>query len=98
MKVKWSELALEDLDNIENYIALDNPERAVSFIMELIDLGDPLADQGMAQKGTPAKWTDDSNIRELYHGNYAIIYEILQDTIMIHEEHNTARMFRNFIR
>lgn len=99
MKVRWSELALEDLDHIENYIALDNTERAVSFIMELMDLGDSLADQGMAQKGTPAKWTDDSNIRELYYDNYTIIYEILQDdVIMIHEIHNTARVFRNFIR
>lgn len=98
MRVRWSKLALEDLENIENYIALDNPERAVSFVMELMDLGDSLADQGMAQKGTHAKWTDAPNIRELYYGNYAIIYEILQDVIMIHEVHNTARVFRHFIR
>lgn len=66
--------------------------------MELMDLGDSLIERGMAQKGTPAKWTDDSNIRELYYGNYTIIYEILQDVILIHEVHNIARVFRNFIR
>lgn len=98
MRVRWSKPALADLDDIENYIALDDPERAISFVMELMDLGDSLSVFGMAEKGTPAKWTDDPNIRELYYGNYAIIYEILQDAVMIHEIHNTARVFRRFIR
>lgn len=35
MRVLWSDLAIEDLQEIEDYIARDNPERAISFIMEL---------------------------------------------------------------
>jgi plasmid stabilization system protein ParE len=98
MKVRWSKLALEDLDDIGKYIASDNPERATSFIMELLDLGDSLATPGMAEKGTSAKWAKDPNIRELYYGSYAIIYEVLQDIVMIHEVHHSARIFRHFIR
>lgn len=96
MNVRWSKPALADLDDIGKYIASDNPERAMSFIMELMDLGDSLAIPGMAEKGTPAKWTQDANVRELYYGNYAIIYEILQDTVMIHEVHHSAKLFRHF--
>lgn len=36
MNVKWSGPAIADLDDIERFFALDNPERAVTFIMELI--------------------------------------------------------------
>ena len=31
MKIVWSDLAFEDLNDIEDYIARDNPTRAVSF-------------------------------------------------------------------
>jgi len=96
MKVNWSKPALADLDDIESFIALDNPERAFSFIMELIELGDSLAADGMAERGTLAKWTNDKSIRELYYGNYTIIYEILENEVMIHEVHNNARMLRHF--
>ena len=49
---------------IEDYIARDNPARAVSFVDELIDLGDSLSNEGEAEKGTPAKWIRDTNVRE----------------------------------
>ena len=34
MKVRWTAEALKDLDEIEDFIAIDNPERAVTFIEE----------------------------------------------------------------
>ena len=49
MSIIWSDLAIED------YIARDNPARAVSFVDELIDLGESLSNEGEAEKGTPAK-------------------------------------------
>ena len=39
MSIIWSDLAIEELNDIEDYIARDNPARAVSFVDELIDLG-----------------------------------------------------------
>ena len=67
-------MAIEDLNDIEDYIARDNPARAVSFVDELIDLGDSLSNEGEAEKGTPAKWIRDTNVRELYYKNYTIVY------------------------
>lgn len=54
MSIIWSDLAIEDLNDIEDYIARDNPARAVSFVDELIDLGDSLSNEGEAEKGTLA--------------------------------------------
>lgn len=53
MSIIWSDLAIEELNDIEDYIARDNPARAVSFVDELIDLGDSLSNEGEAEKGTP---------------------------------------------
>ena len=55
MNIIQSDLAIEDLNDIEDYIARDNQARAVSFVDELIDLGDSLSNEGEAEKGTPAK-------------------------------------------
>lgn len=96
MRVIWSDLAIEDLQEIEDYIARDNPERAFSFIMKLLDYGDSLGIEGQARKGTPAKWINDSNIRELYYDKYTIIYEITDYAIEIHEVYNSAKLPRRF--
>ncbi|MCH5266670.1 MAG: type II toxin-antitoxin system RelE/ParE family toxin [Lachnospiraceae bacterium] len=96
MRVIWSDLAIEDLREIEEYIARDNPERAISFIMELLDYGDSLGIEGQTRKGTPAKWIDNSNVRELYYDKYTIVYEITDHTIEIHEIHNSAKLSRHF--
>lgn len=94
MNIIWSDLAIEDLNDIEDYIARDNPTRAVSFVDELIDLGDSLRIKGEAEKGTPAKWIRDTNVRELYYKNYTIVYEISGADIIIHEVHNSAKLSR----
>ena len=94
MRVRWTVEALKDLDDIESYIARDNPERAITFIEELIDFGDSLAD--FAYKGTQAKCTKDSSIKELYYKEYTFIYEIADEMVMIHEVHNFAKMTRYF--
>ena len=79
---------------IEDYIARDNPARAVSFVDELIDLGDSLSNEGEAEKGTPAKGIRDTNVRELYYKNYTIVYEICGDDIIIHVVYNSAKLSR----
>ena len=96
MKVRWTYEALKDLDEIEEYIALDDSGRAYDFINELIDLGESLEFDW--KRGTMAKWTNDEAIRELYYKDYTLIYEILDSEILIHEVHNCAKMLRHFER
>lgn len=94
MRVRWTRPALKDLDDIENYIAQDDVGRAVSFVDKLIDLGESLEFDW--ERGTQAKWTIDSSIKEIYYHNYTIIYEIMETEIQIHEVHNCAKMIRHF--
>ena len=96
MRVRWTKPALEDLDDIENYIALDDVGRAADFVDKLIDLGESL--EFNWERGTQAKWTSDLSIRELYYQNYTLIYEVLENEIQIHEVHNTEKMIRHFNR
>jgi plasmid stabilization system protein ParE len=94
MKVRWTRPAIADLDEIEDYIALDDVERAVDFVNQLIDIGESLDVNW--NRGTRAKWTSNPNVRELYYKNYTLIYEVLKDEIQIHEVHNCAKMIRHF--
>lgn len=96
MIVKWTKEAVQDLDDIELYIANDSIARAVSFISELIDFGDSLGN--FPEKGTQAKWTSDASIKELYYKEYTFIYEVTADSVIIHEIHNFAKMMRHFNR
>lgn len=96
MRVRWTRFALKDLDDIENYIALDDVGRAADFVGELIDFGESL--EFNWERGTQAKWTKDTSIRELYYHNYTLIYEVLENEIQIHEVHNNAKMIRHFNR
>ena len=86
--------ALNDLEEIELFIAKDNIDRALSFVNELIDFGDSLGN--FANKGTQAKWTNDTSVKEMYYKDYTFIYEINSDSVIIHEIHNYAKMIRHF--
>ncbi len=92
MNVEWTIPAIGDLDQIEEYIARNNPENAIRFINQLLDLGDSLEDETVYRRGTPALWIDDENIRELYYHGYTIVYEICDTTIRIHEVYNQKRI------
>ena len=94
MNVKWTVEALNDLEEIELSIAKDNIDRALSFVNELIDFGDSLGN--FANKGTQAKWTNDTSVKEMYYKDYTFIYEINSDSVIIHEIHNFAKMIRHF--
>ncbi len=94
MIVKWTVEALNDLEEIELFIAKDNIDRALSFVNELIDFGDSLGN--FANKGTQAKWTNDTSVKEMYYKDYTFIYEINSDSVIIHEIHNFAKMIRHF--
>lgn len=93
MRVRWTRPALKDLDDIENYIAEDDVNRAANFVDKLIDLGESLEFDW--ERGTQAKWTNDNSIKEIYY-HYTIIYEIMENEIQIHEVHNWAKMIRHF--
>ena len=69
--VKFTPKALADLQSIANYIALDNPKRAISFIDELqLKTNSFLATT--PNGGSPYK----NKTRYFPVGNYVVLYEV----------------------
>jgi toxin ParE1/3/4 len=79
MAVKWLKPALRNLEGIANYIALDNPERAVTFVQEIREKTNFLPD--FPSVGRPGRVP---GTRELVvHKNYVVIYRMKSGAIEI---------------
>ena len=80
MQLKFSRFIEGDLDEIADFIAQDNPRRAVTFIKEIRSKfteiqNNPLAYQLRSDIGDEA--------RMVTVGNYAILFRIMGDTVRI---------------
>lgn len=72
MKVRITAEAESDLEAIADYIAQDNPPRALSFIQELRDKCLSLADTPLAFPLVPRY--ERFGVRRRVHGSYLIFY------------------------
>ncbi len=77
MMVRLTPLAEAELEAIADYIARDNPRRALSFVQELRDRCLSLADMPLAFPLVPRY--EDRGIRHRVHGNYQIFYRVVGD-------------------
>lgn len=73
--------AENDLEEIGDYIAQDNPTRALSFILELRDKCLSLSDMPYGFPLVPRY--ERHNIRRRVHGDYLIFYRVGTDRITI---------------
>jgi toxin ParE1/3/4 len=81
MKVVLSRAAQGVLAAIADFIAIDNPLRAATFVSELkqhcLKLGSaPYAHPVVVQRGRRA-------VRRAVHGNYLILYEVAANTVSV---------------
>ena len=81
MRVILSAKARSDLQEIGDYIAADNPRRAVTFVLELrrscLDLSEhPL-------RYPVIEWYDNGEHRRRAYGNYLIIYQVHEDAVRV---------------
>lgn len=74
MRVHFTEEAERDLEAIGDYIASDNPERAITFVMELRDACLGLA--RMPKRFPLAAGFEDRQVRRRGYGSYLIFYRI----------------------
>ncbi len=72
MKIIWSPLSIERLEEISDYIAEDNISAANKFIDDVFSKVEALKDN--VEIGRIVPELAHSNIRELIFGNYRIIY------------------------
>lgn len=77
----FSESAETDLEGIGDYIALDNPGRALSFVVEIRGRCAQLAKFPNAFALVPRY--ERHGIRRMVHGNYLIFYRVGSESIEI---------------
>ncbi|NTU97705.1 MAG: type II toxin-antitoxin system RelE/ParE family toxin [Chlorobiaceae bacterium] len=81
MNVVWTTEALRMLDEIEQFIAQDNPQRASDFIDRLLEKGDAIA--SFPEMGRVVPEIAQSGIREILVGTYRIVYKETPDHMVI---------------
>lgn len=81
--------ALQDLEEIKQYIARDSRQTALDFIRRLYTHARSL--KAFPLSGSLVTDVDDPALREIRYGNYRIIYEVVLSTIRILAVYHAAR-------
>lgn len=81
MKVVWTATAVARLEEIEEYIAADDPEAARRFVDSLIEAGDDLSDSPHRGRSVPE--LPAGGLREIVHRRYRIVYRVTRSRIEI---------------
>jgi addiction module RelE/StbE family toxin len=92
-RVVWSEPALEDLEEIAEYIAADSPRYAQITITRIFERTEVLETHPSIGRMVPE--LEDESTRELIEGNYRIVY-VLKDhgIVYILRVLHGARLFK----
>jgi toxin ParE1/3/4 len=91
VKIIWAELAVERAAEIAEYIATDRPEAAERWIDDLIRIVDGLARSPRRSRIVPD--VGRSEIREVLHGSYRIIYRLDPKRIAVLTVRHARRAF-----
>ena len=93
-EVIWSDSAIQDLNDIGEYISKDSEKYAEITVSQLFSSTDILEDHPKAGKVVPEFEID--AIRELIRGNYRIVYQLIEtQEIQILGVHHSARLLGN---
>ena len=79
MKIIWSAEAIDNLSQIELYIAQDSPERARSFRKYLFERSRLISKNPYLGRIVPE--LSDAKIRELILKNYRVVYQVKKHQI-----------------
>ena len=82
VEVRWTDQALDDVDNIAEFIAKDSIKYAKIQVERFFDKVIILTTHPRAGRAVPEINEDD--LRELIQGNYRIIYQIVSDSRIIY--------------
>jgi toxin ParE1/3/4 len=80
-RVAWSRRALQDLENIAEYIATDSPTYAANVVKKITSASRMLAQ--FPRSGRKVPEFDDDNVRELIVYSYRLIYRLTSEEILI---------------
>ena len=74
MRVEWSDTALERVDEIALYIAADDHDAAVRWVVDLFDAVEALGE--FPESGRMVPELGSREIRELIFGAYRVFYRV----------------------
>lgn len=93
-EVTWSDSALQDLNDIGEYISKDSERYAGITVNQLFTAPDILENHPKAGRMVPE--FEIVSIRELIQGNYRIVYQLVgEQSIQILAVHHSARLLGN---
>jgi addiction module RelE/StbE family toxin len=94
VELKWTDFAIENLNDIGNYIERDSFRYAEIVVNSLFDSTEILEQYPLAGRVVPE--FNNKNIRELIRGNYRIVYRILHESrVDILTVHHSAQLLSN---
>jgi addiction module RelE/StbE family toxin len=94
VKVIWTDFAINDLNEIGEYISKDSVRYAEITVLELFNSVDIL--ESHPKIGVIVPDFKNENLRQLIRGNYRIVYHIIDNyRIDILTVHNNARLISN---
>ena len=91
--IVWTDPAVSDLNALRDYISRDSPYYANSFISEIFSSVERLA--RFPKSGREVPEIHDGNTREIFVGNYRVIYDISGSTVRILTVLHMARYLRD---
>jgi len=80
-RVVWTEQARSALDEILTYIAQDSPRAARGVLEEALGTAEGLAT--LSERGRIVPELEDPSIREVFIGNYRLLYEVTPTDVSI---------------
>ncbi|MGO9863792.1 MAG: type II toxin-antitoxin system RelE/ParE family toxin [Terriglobales bacterium] len=86
MEVRWSTLAVEDLERIFRHIAKDNPTAARETVKAIYDGCEALRD--FPRRGRPGRM---SGRRELVFSPYIAVYQVKEHAVEISRIYHAAQ-------
>jgi toxin ParE1/3/4 len=81
MKIKWSPLSLERISEIADYISQDKPGAALNWIDSIFESMNKVDAFPKSGRMVPEVGLED--IREVFVGNYRVIYRIEDDRLSV---------------
>ncbi|HEX6984402.1 MAG TPA: type II toxin-antitoxin system RelE/ParE family toxin [Planctomycetaceae bacterium] len=90
--IAWTGPALRDVDGIAAYIHRDSPQYAASFVARLFRAAEGI--RFFPEAGALVPEYDRDDLREIFVGNYRLIYQVTDDEVIVHAVIHGARDLR----
>ena len=91
--ITWTESALNDINNIADFISRDSEFYAKQFVKKLIAA--TLKLESFPEIGKPLRELPQSIYKEIFFKKYRIIYRIDAEKVYIISVHHSARLLEN---